>query len=236
MSVKFIATYSAPIFAAMLVHVSALAAEPQTQAERDAAAALAADRMKDDEVINNALITPAGIYGFLGGGVSNFTEGDATAATDVGGYWDARLGIGTRSILGAEVAYVGSARDVVAPGLASDAFLISNGVEGVARLNLPITPAETTLLLEPYTFAGIGWNRYNVNTDSANTSSVDDVDDVMTVPLGVGFAVGFNGLTLDARATYRQAIGSDLLGSSGTSFSDSSLNSWGLGGALGFEF
>lgn len=223
MYVKDIVKYMAPLFIALLVPVSAMAADPRSSA-------------KQDEGIVDALVTPAGVYGFLGGGVSNFTQSEAEGATDVGGYWDARVGIGTRSILGGEVAYVGSARDIVANGLASDAFLISNGLEGVARLNFPITPPDTGVLLEPYGFAGVGWNRFNLNTDSANTSSVDDVDDVMTVPLGIGFAVGFSGLTLDARATYRQAIGSDLLGSGGNSFDDTSLNSWGLGGALGFEF
>ncbi|MDP2340426.1 MAG: hypothetical protein Q8O67_05685 [Deltaproteobacteria bacterium] len=199
--------------------------------------ALAKERMKNDnEKIENALITPAGVYGFLGGGVSNFTESSPESATQVGGYWDARVGIGTRSILGAEVAYVGSARDISALGLASDAVLISNGLEGVARLNVPITPTNTDVLIEPYTFGGVGWNRFDVASASPNTSSIEDVDNVMTVPLGIGLAVGFSGLTLDARATYRHTLGSDLVASSSSSFSDSSLNSLGLGAALGFEF
>ena len=88
---------------------------------------------------------------------------------------------------------------------------------------------------EPYTFGGIGWNHYSVVTDSANTSSIDDSDDVMTVPLGVEIALGFMGVTLDARATYRQALDSDIFGSETSSFADTSMNSWGAG-ALGFEF
>ncbi len=198
--------------------------------------ALAAERAKKNEKIQDALITPAGVYGILSGGVSNFTQTTAENVTEVGGYWDARVGVGTRSILGAEVAYVGSARDIVASGLASDAFLISNGLEGVARLNVPITPADTTVLIEPYTFAGLGWNRFHISSDSPNTSSFQDVDNVLSVPLGVGFSVGFSGVTLDARATYRQAVGSDLLASSDSSFDDTALNSWGLGAGIGFEF
>ncbi|MDP2342010.1 MAG: hypothetical protein Q8O67_13715 [Deltaproteobacteria bacterium] len=198
--------------------------------------ALATERESKSEKIADALITPAGIYGFLGGGVSNFTQSTAADVTEVGGYWDARVGIGTRSIIGGEVAYVGSARDIVATGLNSDAFLVSNGLEGIARLNVPITPEDTTILIEPYTFAGLGWNRFDISSDSPNTSSFADEDNVLSVPLGVGLSVGFSGVTLDARATYRQAVGSDLLASSDSSFDDTALNSWGLGAALGFEF
>ena len=198
--------------------------------------ALAAERMKGGEKIQDALITPAGVYGFVGGGVNSFTESGADDLTDVGGAWEARVGIGSRSIIGAEVAYVGTARDIVALGLDSDAFLVSNGLEGVARLNVPITPDDTTVLIEPYTFAGLGWNRFNISSDEPNTSSLDDVDNVLSVPLGIGIAVGFSGVTLDARATYRQAVGSDLIEEGDSSFDDTSLNSWGLGAALGFEF
>jgi hypothetical protein len=132
------------------------------------------------------------------------------------------------------VAYVGSARKIEALGLNSDAFLLGNGVEGVARLNVPLT--MEAFLLEPYTFGGVGWQRYNLMTDSANTSSIDDVDDLVSVPLGLGLAFGFSGVTLDARATYRHAFGSDLFGSKTSSFDDTSMNSWGAGGSLGFEF
>ena len=219
-------------------------AKVETEAQQKLAAerlryeqALAAERTKGDgEVVEDALITPAGVYGFVGGGVSNFTQPEAAGATAPGGYWDARVGVGTRSVLGAEVAYVGSARDIAALGLANDAALISHGVEGVARLNVPITPENTTVLIEPYTFGGVGWNRYNIFSNSPNTSSIDDVDNVMTVPVGVGMAFGFSGVTLDTRATYRHALGSELMGSSTSSFDSASLNSWGLGAALGFEF
>jgi hypothetical protein len=201
----------------------------------------AADRARyDDELatknqfIQDAIVTPVGVYGFLGGGATNFTQPDAVGATGTGGYWDARLGIGTRSIIGAEVAYVGSSRDIQALGLNSDAFLVGNGVEGIARLNVPITTGN--VLIEPYTFGGVGWQRLNIVSSSANTSSFDSEDDIMTVPLGVGFAVGWGGLTLDLRGTYRQALGSNLLGTQTSSFDNTSLNSWGAGGALGFEF
>lgn len=222
-------------------------AEERAAAETDANKQLSAERMRYEsaladerakqEKIANALVTPAGVYGFLGGGATNFTQPDATSGTGVGGYWDARVGVGTRSILGAEVGYTGSARDVTALGVGSDAWLMSNGVEGVARLNVPLTPGEEgKVLVEPYTFGGIGWNRYNVVSDVSLSADLSNEDDVLTVPMGLGMAFGFSGVTLDTRATYRQAIGSDLFGNETSSFGEASLNGWSAGAALGFEF
>jgi len=187
-----------------------------------------------EPVIKPAVLTPVGVYGFVGGGATNFTQPNVTGATSVGGYWDARLGIGTRSILGGEIAYEGGARDITALGLNSSAYLVNNGLEGVARLNVPIT--TRAVLIEPYTFGGIGWQHYSLGGVTTNTSSVDQSDDIMTVPMGLGLQFGFSGFTLDARATYRHAFFSDLLGNSSSSFDSNSLNSWTAGGAIGFEF
>jgi hypothetical protein len=197
---------------------------------------LARANSENDDVIKDAAITPMGLYGLVGGGATNFTEGGVTGNTEIGGYWDARVGIGTRSIIGAEVAYVGSSRDVTALGLNEDAYLLSNGVEGVARLNVPITPAKGKVLVEPFTFAGAGWQHYNVMTDSANTSDLNDNDDVLAIPMGVGLGLGLGGFTLDGRVTYRHTVGSDMFGNSTTSFDSDALNSWAAGGSLGFEF
>jgi hypothetical protein len=192
------------------------------------------ERERSGDVIQDALLTPTGVYAFLGGGATNFTQPEAVGATNVGGYWDARVGIGSRSIIGAEVAYVGSSRSIQALGLSDDAFLLGNGVEGVARLNVPIT--VDTFLFEPYTFGGVGWQRYNLITDGANTSSLSSTDDILAIPLGIGMSLGVSGLTFDARATYRHALGSDLFGTQTSSFDDASMNSWGAGGSVGFEF
>ena len=221
------------------------------KADADIAAARAEEQHKADvarinrdkaskargPMIEKALVTPVGVYGQVGGGVGDFTQPGAAGSTNVGGNWDARLGIGTRSILGLEADYNGGARDISALGLSSSAFLMNNGIEGVARLNVPITVPNTKTLVEPYTFGGLGWQHYNLmNTGGSNTSDVSDTDDIMSVPLGVGLDLGFSGFTLDGRATYRQALFNDLLGSPTSSFDRTSLNSWELGAGLGFEF
>ena len=72
--------------------------------------------------------------------------------------------------------------------------------------------------------------------NEGNTASVDDNDNLMTVPLGVGLMAGYGGFVADARFTYRYAIGSDMLGPTENGFDDNSLSNWSLGGSLGFEF
>jgi len=224
-------------------------ADEQRKSEADIAAAKAdEDRRLESRRIegertgrtgiatDKAVLTPVGLYGYVGGGVTDFTQPSAAGTTRVGGDWNARLGIGSRSILGAEVAYVGGARDIEALGLNSGAWLLNNGVEGVARLNVPITAPAMHTLVEPYTFGGVGWQRYQLANTTTNTSSVSDRDDIMTVPMGIGLALGFGGFSIDGRATYRQAIFSDLLGSPTSSFAPTSLNSWDVGAAVGFEF
>lgn len=211
--------------------IAAVRAEERARADR-----ALAEAHENDEVIQDAALTPAGVYGFVGGGGTGFTQPGALGAASVGGYWDARVGVGSRSIIGAEVSYVGGARDIQALGLQDSAVLMNNGIEGVARLNVPITTKDAPVLFEPYTFAGVGWSRYNLVNQGNNTSSVQDQDDILTVPMGVGMQFGFNAFTLDLRGTYRAAVGSDLIGNSTSSFDATSLASWGAGASLGFEF
>lgn len=207
-----------------------------------------AERTEVEELERTNLIGPALVTNFggllqVGGGVRNFTEPGVTDVTSAGGYWDVRGVIGTRSFLGLEAAYHGSASDVDAIGLSESAFLVSNGVEGAIRVNAPITQTyinfaspDVPVLIEPYAVGGIGWQRYNLVNEGVNTSLVESADDVMTVPLGVGLTFGLSGLALDARFMYRQALFSSLVGTPTSSFGDESLNSWSFGAGLGFEF
>ena len=213
--------------------ISAVRAEEQHKADVARADRERATKARGP-IIEKALITPVGVYGQVGGGVGDFTQPSASGTTNVGGNWDARIGIGTRSVLGLEADYNGGARDITALGLNDSAYLLNNGVEGVARLNVPITVPNTKTLVEPYTFGGLGWQHYNLmNTDGTNTSDVSDSDDIMSVPMGVGLNLGFAGFTIDGRATYRHALFNDLLGSPTSSFDTTSLNSWEVGAEIG---
>src|SRR3954449_10250843 len=81
-------------------------------------------------------VAPAGLGLQLGGGVTGFTRQGARDRFGTGGYWDVRAGLGTESFLGAELAYVGSAREASASGLSDQAALLGNGAEAVVRANL----------------------------------------------------------------------------------------------------
>ena len=83
-------------------------------------------------------VVPRG-FGFqVGGGVTGFSRKETRDSFGTGGYWDARALIGSRSFLGAELAYVGSARDATASGLTGRATLLGNGAEATVRVNLSI--------------------------------------------------------------------------------------------------
>lgn len=191
-----------------------------------------------DKAISDAPITDFGASILVGGGVTNFTQSNLTDSTSVGGYWDVRGSLGTRSILGLEAAYHGNSRDIQAIGLRDETFLVGNGLEGAVRINAPLTFEQNNLdvLVEPFAFGGVGWTRYNLFNEGTNTSSVLDQDDVFVVPLGLGIAGSVEGVMLDARFTYRPAFGSDLVGSATGAFETDSLSDWSLGANLGFEF
>jgi hypothetical protein len=163
----------------------------------------------------------------LGGGVMNFTGSAARAATSAGGAWNLRLAFGTRSIVGLEAAYVGSAQNITAVGLDPNATLLGNGAEAALRLNAPLVYQSS--LVEPFAFGGFGWTRYNVVNDNFNTSNIRERDDVMTVPVGAGIAASSHGFIFDARFTYHLLFNQDLIG-------NANLDNWMVSANIGSEF
>jgi len=165
----------------------------------------------------------------LGAGYEDFTYSNVKAMTGGGTSWDARLVGGTREFIGVEAAYVGAARSIQTLGLATNSNLVSNGVEGALRVNLPLIQGET--LVEPFGFVGLGWQHYTLTHASTNTSDLTGSDDVMTMPYGGGIEASYRKVMLDARFTYRQTYKNDLLRAEG-----GRLNTWGVGGNVGVEF
>jgi hypothetical protein len=177
------------------------------------------------------LRTPMGTSFQVGGGVTNFASQRTRDLTSLGGYWDARAVVGTRTALGLELAYVGNASGLTAPGLDPGAVLIGNGVEADLRLQAPLLSSGGTLV-EPFLFGGVGWVYYSVRNDGFNHSIVKEHDNVATVPFGGGLALGRRGFMLDLRFTYRQTFNEDLFpGASGKA----DLQNWAAGAMLGFE-
>ena len=179
-------------------------------------------------------VAPTGFGLQLGGGVTGFTRQGARDTFGVGGYWDARAILGTRSFLGAELAYVGSARDIKSTGVASNAALMGNGAEALARGNLPMHVGPT--LLTPYLFGGVGWTYYQiVNNDSRNTSGIKDHANALTVPFGTGVSVSYNHILADARFTYRAIVDDKLVPTTGSN-DHLDLQNWSAGATVGYEF
>jgi hypothetical protein len=179
------------------------------------------------------VVTPTGASVALGGGVSNFFRETVRDMTGPSGSWDARISVGSRSYIGAEMAYVGGARSITAAGLGADASLINNGGEAAVRLNMPFEVSE--FLLEPFAVAGIGWSHYNLHNANNTSSNIADSDNVGTVPLGLGLAFGYRGFIADARATYRPTFNdSQLVKASNGAKTD--LQSWAVGATAGYEF
>jgi hypothetical protein len=163
----------------------------------------------------------------LGGGVMNFTGAGARGVTDTGGAWGLRLGWGSRSILGFEAAYIGSANKLSVAGLDPNAVLLGTGAEGNLRLNLPFPVRDT--LIEPFGLAGLGWTRFDIINDDYNASGAREKDHVMTAPLGAGLAMAVRGFLVDARYTYRFVRNEDLL-------NNTNLDNWILSANIGGEF
>ena len=164
----------------------------------------------------------------LGGGYQDFTQAAPKAATSPGGSWDLRLAAGTRQFIGLEAAYVGGARSVNGLGFAPNTTLLNNGVEGNLRLNIPIVMGPA--LIEPFGFAGVGWQHFSLSK-TVVTADVTRTDDVMTVPYGLGLMMAYGMFMLDARVSFTETFNNNMFVASG-----SKLNTWGAGGNIGVEF
>lgn len=190
---------------------------------------------EDDDDDQGHLITPAGLSIAVGGGVTNFIDSDTNDATDAGGAWTARLTYGTRSIIGVEAAYIGSAQDIDALGLDTSAVLMGNGGEAALRLGVPNIP-----YVMPYAVAGVGMTRYSLVNDDFNTSSVDEAETAVHFPLGVGVGFGAAGFLFDVRGMYRPATQDDLLDipedADDNENGSFGLDTWSATASVGVEF
>lgn len=177
-------------------------------------------------------------FGFAmmaGGSYQDFTNSNMRDTTSGGGGWSARLIAGTNSIIGFEAAYIGSANNFQGLGLTSNQpYLVANGLEGNARLNIPIRRGPH--LVEPYGYAGLGFAHYtisNYNENAQRLSSFTSTDDTMTFPVGGGFAYAYKNFMVDARAGWTGTYYQNLLTGADTS---GTLDHWNVGGQVGFVF
>jgi hypothetical protein len=180
----------------------------------------------------DAPVLPKGWAAQAGGGVTGYSKQDARDLFGTGGYWDVRGIFGTNSYLGAEVAYVGSARSASAPGLLGSASLVGNGAEANVRANLPLNLGNVGL--EPYAFGGIGWTHYNVVNDDGNSSLIRQRANAGVVPFGAGVSLAYDQLLLDARFTYRAMFSNKLVDLGTGDHLD--MQNWSAGMTAGYRF
>jgi hypothetical protein len=177
-------------------------------------------------------VVPTGFAFQLGGGVTAFSRQATRDTFGTGGYWDARAILGSRSFLGAELAYVGSARDATAGGLMGNAALLGNGAEAAVRVNLPLE--QQRLLIEPFVFGGVGWTYYQVVNEDSNSSNIKDHANALSIPFGAGVSAEFNHFTVDARFTYRSVFDDKLVPLTGGDRDHEDLQNWSAGLTVGY--
>jgi hypothetical protein len=171
-----------------------------------------------------------GVAVSAGGGVADFTNNTLRSNTGTAGSWQISVAAGTREYVGVEADYVGAAQSINGFGLANSGTLARNGLEGLVRVNAPFFAKKT--LLEPYIFGGVGWAHYTITNVTIVTADLVSFDNVLTVPFGAGFSVGYKGFIGDLRFTYRPTFFDNLV----SGLSGNSLNNWNAGAQVGYEF
>jgi hypothetical protein len=170
------------------------------------------------------LVTAVGMSADIGGGVVRFIDRGISDITKAGGSWMARLTVGTRTHLGGELAYVGTASEINTIGLSDKAVLLSNGIEAVLRVN------ALTGMWQPYAIAGYTYRHYTIQNSSFNVSAVSSSDNISEIPVGVGLAWRNRGFIVDGRFTLHGAITPNRV------IADTNLSSFGFDAKVGFEF
>lgn len=164
----------------------------------------------------------------FGGGLMGFVDSDTRDYATEGGAWEARLAFNNAGVVAIEAAYIGSLQNIDALGLDSDATLLGSGAEANVRVNV------WRGIVQPYVLIGGGWTRYDIRSSSSNTSDIDDVENVITMPMGAGVGYRYQQVLFDLRGTYRAATREDLIDLGGAA--SASLDTWSATLKAGFEF
>jgi opacity protein-like surface antigen len=181
------------------------------------------------------------LYGLqlsAGAGVVDFSADAAAHLTKIGQLWDACLLVGTDQFVAFEASYTGTSNpfnQVMAP-FVPNTSVIGSSLEGDFRMQLPrwLTPAQ------PYGFVGIGWNNFWLTNPTHDPVAVSRTDNMVMFTFGGGVQ-GYltRHFTLDARFTYRDFIGENLLHTSASGqpgVQAQSMNQWAFSARVGYAF
>lgn len=170
----------------------------------------------------------------FGGGVSDFTNREMRDTTGTAGTWAVRATLGTKTPIGFEGSYIGSAQSINALGIDRDAMLVSNGVQGALRLNAVIGSPIT-----PFVFGGVAWSHYDLTNTATNTSAISGSDNLLEVPVGLGIGGSWRGIGYDIRGEMRFATNEDLvpeLSAGRDTGTHADMHRWGANATLGWGF
>jgi hypothetical protein len=220
-------------FVTSLVLSGLFAAAPALAQEVDGTNPGSTPAVSRSQSLATVPVVPTGFAFQLGGGVTAFSRQQTRDTFGTGGYWDARAILGSRSFLGAEVAYIGSARDATATGLTGGPRLLGNGAEAAVRVNLPIE--QQRFLIEPFLFGGAGWTYYQIVNEDSNASNVKQHANALSIPFGGGVSAAYDHFTLDARFTYRSVFDDKLVPLTNSDRSHEDLQNWSAGLTVGYE-
>ncbi len=172
-----------------------------------------------------SLLRRGGGYLLVGGGVTTYLDREVRGDAGPSGTLDVRLGLGSRRVVGGELAFVESTGSAGAFGK----YLGFEGAEAVMRLQYPRQRGRW--LAEPFAFGGAGWSHFEIV--KATRLALRDTNDLLVLPLGAGFTLGNGPLLFDARFNYRQTFGERLVPKSDGSRAP--LESWAVTASLGWE-
>ena len=181
--------------------------------------------------------TGVGISATLGGGIAGFTDQAMrdTMSASAGGAWDLHVTLGSHTPLAVELGYVGTAGTINALSGAKSGTLVGTTAEGALRYN-----ALPHHAWNPYAFAGIGWQRYDITGDDTFTLSdtgMNSSDDSVVFPMGLGVGYrGVSGLVLDLRGTFRANTNQGLVLKDIGSNEYVPMHTWEASAAVGLEF
>lgn len=191
---------------------------------------------RDDTWHDSRLSSGYGISTILGGGLTGFTDKTMrnTMSSDVGGLWDLRVTLGSHTPLAIDVGYIGTAASIDALSRTQSGTLVGTTFEAAARWNIRPRAA-----LNPYVFAGMGWQRYDISGGSFKQSDtgMNDSDNSIVFPMGAGVSYRDpTGLVADLKGTFRANTGAGLVLESLNSTNHAAMHTWEASAAVGYEF
>lgn len=163
----------------------------------------------------------------FGGGFVGFVDDDTRDFATEGGAWEARLAFSKGPTVAIEAAYLGTLQNIDALGIGDNARLLGTTLEADLRINL------LEGRLQPFVLVGAGWTRYDMTNTSANTSDVENVDNLATMPIGIGIGYRYGDVLFDLRGTYRSTTGDNLIDTRGVG--DATLDTWSTTLRVGFQ-